>query len=101
MPDGTRTAFGASHWGAFTAEAVDGRLVGVTPFEKDPHPAPFIQALPDAVHAECRVARPAVRKSWLEGAAPGRTPNCGASEPFVEVRLGSRARPGGRPSSSG
>ena len=36
MPDGTRTAFGASHWGAFTAEAVDGRLVAVTPFAGDP-----------------------------------------------------------------
>ncbi len=84
MPDGTRTAFGASHWGAFTAEAVDGRLVAVTPFARDPHPAPFLQALPDAVHAECRVARPAVRRSWLEG-GPGTRPEMRGAEPFVEV----------------
>ena len=84
MPDGTRTAFGASHWGAFTAEAVDGRLVGVTPFAKDPNPAPFLQALPDAVHAECRIARPAVRQSWLEG-GPGTNTALRGVEPFVEV----------------
>ncbi len=84
MPDGTRTAFGASHWGAFTAETVDGRLVGVTPFAKDPDPAPFIRALPDAVHAECRIARPAVRKSWLEG-GPGTNTALRGAEPFIEV----------------
>ncbi len=84
MPDGTRTAFGASHWGAFTAEAVDGRLVGVTPFARDPDPAPFIRALPDAVHADCRIARPAVRKSWLEG-GPGTNNALRGVEPFVEV----------------
>ena len=84
MPDGTRTAFGASHWGAFTAEAADGRVIAVTPFAKDPHPAPFLQALPDAVHAECRVARPAVRKSWLEG-GPGANTELRGAEPFVEV----------------
>ena len=84
MPDGTRTAFGASHWGAFTAEAVDGRLVGVTPFARDPHPAPFIQALPDAVHAECRIARPSVRRSWLEG-GPGTNTELRGAEPFVEI----------------
>ena len=84
MPDGMRTALGASHWGAFTAEAADGRLVGVKPFEKDPSPAPFIQSLPDAVHAECRVATPAVRKSWLEG-GPGANAAARGSEPFVSV----------------
>ena len=84
MPDGTRTAFGASHWGAFTARATGGRLVGVEPFDKDPSPAPFIQALPDAVHAECRVATPAVRKSWLEG-GPGTDTAARGAEPFVAV----------------
>ena len=84
MPDGTRTAFGASHWGAFTARATDGRLVGVEPFGKDPSPAPFIQALPDAVHAECRVATPAVRKSWLED-GPGANTAARGAEPFVAV----------------
>ena len=84
MPDGTRTAFGASHWGAFVAKAVDGRLVGVAPFARDPQPAPFLRALPDAVHAECRIARPAVRKSWLEG-GPGANTALRGAEPFVEV----------------
>ena len=81
MPDGTRTAFGASHWGAFTAEAVDGRLVAVTPFARDPHPAPFLQALPDAVHAECRV-RPAGGAQVMAGGR-GRGParRCAAPSP--------------------
>ena len=84
MPDGTRSAFGASHWGAFTATATDGRLVGVEPFGMDPSPAPFIQALPDAVHAECRIATPAVRQSWLEG-GPGTNAAARGTEPFVAV----------------
>ena len=84
MPDGTQTSFGASHWGAFTAETKDGRLVGVRPFDKDPSPAPFIRALPDAVHAECRVATPAVRKSWLED-GPGANTAARGAEPFVRV----------------
>ena len=45
---------------------------------------PFIQALPDAVHAECRVATPAVRKSWLEG-GPGANTAARGAEPFVAV----------------
>ena len=84
MPDGTQTVFGASHWGAFTAETRDGRLVGVRPFDMDPSPAPFIRALPDAVHAECRIATPAVRKSWLEG-GPGANTAARGAEPFVRV----------------
>ena len=91
MPDGTRTAFGASHWGAFTAEAVDDRLVAVTPFAGDPHPAPFLRALPDAVHAECRVARPAVRRSWLEG-GPGDPPGDARRRALRRGELGPGAR---------
>ena len=33
----------SSHWGAFTAEVRDGRLVGVQPFEHDGQPSPIDQ----------------------------------------------------------
>lgn len=83
MPDGGGKAFGVAHWGAFSAQVSGGRLVGVTPFEGDPHPAGFLGALPSAVHAACRVARPAVRKGWLDN-GPGGGGARGA-EPFVEL----------------
>jgi len=40
-----------SHWGAFSAEVEDGRIVGVRPFERDPDPSHLIKAIPDAVHS--------------------------------------------------
>ena len=66
-----------SHWGAFTAVVEDGRVVGVKPFEHDPDPSRLIEAIPDAVHSETRIARPMVREGWLEhgpgdGAGRGR-----------------------------
>ena len=56
----------SAHWGAFTAETRDGRVVGVAPFASDPHPAPILQAMPEALYHHCRVAEPMVRAGWLE-----------------------------------
>ncbi|MBT3809422.1 MAG: hypothetical protein HOF99_07990, partial [Rhodospirillaceae bacterium] len=56
----------SSHWGAFTAEVDEGRIVGVRPFEKDPDPSPLISSMPDAVYDESRVAQPMIRKGWLD-----------------------------------
>ena len=55
----------SSHWGAFTAEVRDGRLVGVQPFEHDGQPSPMIDAMPAVVHDEARVASPMVRQGYL------------------------------------
>jgi len=60
-----------SHWGAFTAEVRDGRLVGVTPFAKDPDPSPIIHAIPEMLYDESRVAQPMVRRGWLEHGPAG------------------------------
>ncbi len=84
MPDGSSGSFGVSHWGAFTAEVRDGRVVGVTPFERDPHPPPLLRTLPSAVHAECRIDRPMVRKGWLDD-GPGGNGAARGAEPFVPV----------------
>jgi len=39
-----------SHWGAFTAEVENGRVVRVRPFEHDPDPSNLIDAIPAGVH---------------------------------------------------
>jgi biotin/methionine sulfoxide reductase len=81
---GDREVLTSSHWGAFRARVVDGRLVGVAPFERDPFPSAMIQNFPAILYDKSRIAAPMVRKSWLEkrekadGALRGR-------EPFVEV----------------
>ena len=73
----------ASHWGAFTAEVRDGRLVGVTPFERDPGPSDLITSMPDVVHSPVRVTEPMVRQGWLERGPASK--GARGSEPFVPV----------------
>jgi biotin/methionine sulfoxide reductase len=72
-----------SHWGAFSAEVEDGRIVGVRPFERDPDPSHLIKAIPDAVHSKSRIAQPMVREGWLKH-GPGPSESRGR-EPFVPV----------------
>jgi biotin/methionine sulfoxide reductase len=78
-----------SHWGAFMAEVENGRLVGVRPFERDPHPSAMIEAWPDMVTAPSRIQQPMVREGYLRGGPrSGRTARSGAGrgrEPFVPV----------------
>ncbi|CAN0324107.1 unnamed protein product [Discosporangium mesarthrocarpum] len=74
-----------SHWGAYRVQTDGDRITGITAFEGDPEPSPMIQAMPDVVHAACRIDRPMVRRGWLEN---GPTADGGAgrgTEPFVAV----------------
>jgi biotin/methionine sulfoxide reductase len=73
-----------SHWGTYRVSASNGRVNGITPFEYDPEPSPMIQAMPDVVHADCRIERPMIRKSWLEG-GPGTNSDKRGTDPFVAV----------------
>ena len=73
-----------SHWGAYRVAVSNGRVTGVTPFENDPEPSPMIQAMPEIVHADCRIARPMIRKSWLEN-GPGSNSDKRGTDPFVAV----------------
>ena len=59
----------SSHWGAFRASWRDDALV-VTPHPNDPDPNGLIQNLPTALRHRARIARPMVRRGWLEG-GPG------------------------------
>ncbi len=82
-PRRTRVRTGA-HWGMYEAEVEDGRLVAAAPFAGDPDPSPIVAAMPSAVHAECRVERPMVRKGWLDRGVDGGGAGRGV-EPFVPV----------------
>lgn len=55
----------SSHWGVFSARMRDGRLE-VKPYAGDPDPNPLIENFPSALRHRARVARPMIRKGWLE-----------------------------------
>src|SRR5262245_29245763 len=73
-----------SHWGLYDAEVDHGRVVGVRPFRKDPHPSRIMEAIPSAVHATCRIERPMVRQGWLAHGIQSNRAGRGV-EPFVAV----------------
>src|SRR6476469_4058846 len=56
-----------AHWGAFTALAERGRIIGCEPFARDPAPSSMLEAIPAMVHSPLRIARPAIREGWREG----------------------------------
>lgn len=71
----------ASHWGAFRAEVVSGRVERIVPFEHDPRPSRMNEAWPEMLDSPLRVAQPVVRKGWLTGdGGAGR-----GEDSFVEV----------------
>ena len=71
-----------THWGPFLVDTEGDALVAVRGHPDDPDPSPLGQALHQA--RECRIARPAVRRSWLED-GPGSRTELRGREPFVEV----------------
>ncbi|TPK98521.1 Asp-tRNA(Asn)/Glu-tRNA(Gln) amidotransferase GatCAB subunit C [Mesorhizobium sp. B2-4-12] len=80
----SETLLTTMHWGTYEIRAENGRLVGVEPWSGDPDPSPIGKSMLGTVQGDLRVARPAVRRGWLEGnrsTANGRR----GSEPFVEV----------------
>ncbi len=81
---GVNRRLNSSHWGAFSTEVTDGRLTGVTGFEKDPAPSPMLEAIPGVVYSEARVRQPMVRQGWLEK-GPGGNREKRGGEPFVPV----------------
>jgi len=74
----------SSHWGAFDVLVRGGRVVGVEPFERDAHPSPIIDSVPEALYSETRIPSPMVRRSWLEDGPGARTDWRGADS-FVAV----------------
>jgi biotin/methionine sulfoxide reductase len=72
----------SSHWGAFSGQWIDDRLV-ITPHPGDPDPNPIIQNFPEALRHKARIAKPMVRRGWLER-GPGKDARRGRDE-FVEM----------------
>ena len=70
-----------AHWGAFTAVVEDGRFVRAEPFVHDAAPSPLLGNMPAMVYSPLRIARPAVRKAWLEKRDRARA----GTDEFVEV----------------
>ncbi len=63
---GRHSLITSSHWGAMEVDVEGGRLIAARPFDRDPNPSNIAYALPDAVHHASRVARPSIRRGWLE-----------------------------------
>jgi biotin/methionine sulfoxide reductase len=68
----TRVFSHSSHWGAFSVlQRGDG--IEVVPHPRDPAPSPLLGNIPASVAHRARIARPMVRRSWLEqGPGPDR-----------------------------
>jgi biotin/methionine sulfoxide reductase len=71
-----RAATHSSHWGAYTAQVEDGRLVGVAPRRDDPLPSGLLGNIV-AGNARARVTRPMARRGWLQD-GPGADDRRGA-----------------------
>src|SRR4051794_34554782 len=72
----------SSHWGAFSGQWVKDKLV-ITAHPGDPDPNPIIQNFPEALRHKARIAKPMVRRGWLEN-GPGPDERRGR-DAFVEM----------------
>jgi biotin/methionine sulfoxide reductase len=72
----------SSHWGAFSARLRDG-TVEIVSHPRDPAPSPLLGNIPASLSHRARIARPMIRRGWLER-GPGPDPQRGRDE-FVPV----------------
>src|SRR5689334_22619389 len=72
----------SAHWGVFSVTVSD-RDIAVAPHPDDPAPSPLLANIPASVSHRARVARPAIRRGWLER-GPGPDRRRGSDE-FVPV----------------
>jgi biotin/methionine sulfoxide reductase len=68
-PSSSRPLPHSSHWGAFSVLVRDSR-VEIVPHPRDPNPSPLLGNIPASVSHRARIARPMVRRGWLQG-GPG------------------------------
>lgn len=76
------TARTVTHWGTVDLEVAHGAVVAAHEPADDPDPSGYARLLTGSQQA--RVARPAIRRSWLEH-GPGQATHARGHEPFVEV----------------
>lgn len=80
---GTRTLPHLSHWGAFRVTVAENQIVALEPHPDDPAPTGLLDNFLDGIQHPARIARPAVRKGWLDR-GPDPDSRRGADE-FVEL----------------
>ena len=65
-------------------KVADGRIVGIRPWEKDPHPTQVLEGVLDSVYSPTRIKYPMVRRAFLEH-GPGADPDGRGDGDFVRV----------------
>ncbi|MCC7272573.1 MAG: molybdopterin-dependent oxidoreductase [Alphaproteobacteria bacterium] len=78
MDDGALRIPHSSHWGAFSV-AREGERIVVVPHPDDPDPSPLLRNIAAAARHRARIARPMIRRGWLER-GPGPDGRRGADE---------------------
>ena len=84
MAEPTTLPLTAAHWGVYRAEASDGQLRALHPFERDPDPSPIAQGYLGVLDDDLRIRQPMIRKSWLDS-GPGTATDRRGTDPFVPV----------------
>lgn len=74
----------AAHWGVYEITRGEGEKLGIKSAAEDPDPSPIGLHMASEALKKVRVARPAIRRSWLEH-GPGSNSHLRGREPFVEV----------------
>jgi biotin/methionine sulfoxide reductase len=65
LPVADRGVPHSSHWGAFLVRRRGGGIE-IVPHPRDPDPSPLLGNIPAAVSHRARIARPMIRRGWLE-----------------------------------
>ena len=71
MPDDAKYLPTATHWGAYTARVENGRVTALEPYADDPDPSPIGPGMPQAIDDPVRIAKPMIRRGWLDGLNAG------------------------------
>jgi biotin/methionine sulfoxide reductase len=74
----------AAHWGVYEVTSEPAGGLSIKAASEDLDPSPIGLHMASEALKKVRIARPAIRKSWLEN-GPGSNPHLRGREPFVEV----------------
>ena len=73
----------SAHWGAFSVIVCHDREVEIAPHRRDAAPSALLGNIPAALSHKARIARPMVRRGWLErGPAPDERRGCDSFVPL-------------------
>lgn len=73
----------ATQWGVYEVEVSNGQITSVEGVPEDPDPAELRKGLLDGITHPLRIARPAIRRGWLNSPDRGRSKR--GSDEFVDV----------------